>query len=82
MIQQRNEVVNRQCVELQERLAKEGFRCCILKGQGNAENYAQLALLRQSGDIDIWVEGGLKMVYNWAKNISLTLTDFTSQIIC
>ena len=69
-IQQRNETVNKQCVELQERLTKEGFRSCILKGQGNSDNYGQLALLRQSGDIDIWVEGGFYKVYNWAKNIA------------
>lgn len=57
-IQQRNEVVNRQCVELQQRLLTDGFRSCILKGQGNALLYNEnLSNLRQSGDIDIWVEG-------------------------
>lgn len=38
-IQQRNEVVNRQCVELCSNLEKEGFRTCILKGQGTAALY-------------------------------------------
>ena len=33
-IQQRNEVVNKRCVELQERLSAEGLRSTILKGQG------------------------------------------------
>lgn len=71
-IQQRNEVVNRQCVELQERLTKEGFRSCILKGQGNAENYGSLALLRQSGDIDIWLEGGYEKVMTWVQKVAPT----------
>ena len=31
-IQQRNEVVNRQCVELQKRLSADGFRNYIMKG--------------------------------------------------
>ena len=56
-IQQRNEVVNRQCVELQKLLAVDGFRSCILKGQGIATLYGDgLRLLRQSGDIDVWVD--------------------------
>ena len=38
-IQQRNEVVNRQCVELQKRLSANGLRCSILKGQGVAALY-------------------------------------------
>ena len=71
-IQQRNEVVNRQCVELQERLCEEDFRSCILKGQGNAENYGSLALLRQSGDIDIWLEGGYEKVMAWVQKVAPT----------
>ena len=33
-IQQRNEVVNAQCVEVQQMIEKEGFRTFIMKGQG------------------------------------------------
>lgn len=54
-IQQRNEVVNKQCVELCRKLDDEGFRSCILKGQGTgALYYEELRGLRQSGDIDVW----------------------------
>ena len=72
-IQQRNEAINKRCVELQERLTKDAFRSCILKGQGNSENYGSLAMLRQSGDIDIWVEGGFEKINsfiqaNWPTN--------------
>ena len=38
-IQQRNETVNRQCVELQKRLSADGFRNYIMKGQANAALY-------------------------------------------
>lgn len=56
-IQQRNEVVNRQCVELQRKLANDGFQSCILKGQGVAMVYPEhLRGLRQSGDIDVWAK--------------------------
>lgn len=54
-IQQRNEVVNGQCVELQRMLANDGFQSCILKGQGVAMVYPEhLRGLRQLGDIDVW----------------------------
>lgn len=57
-IQQRNETVNQQCVELQAEFQTEGFRSCILKGQGIACLYgADLCNLRQPGDIDIWIDG-------------------------
>lgn len=62
-IQQRNEVVSRQCVELQKLLSDNGFKSCILKGQGVALTYPEhLKGLRQSGDIDVWMwcEGDLK----------------------
>ena len=54
-IQQRNEVLNRRCAELAERLKLKGYRSCILKGQSLAPYYGDLAALRQSGDIDVWV---------------------------
>lgn len=56
-ISMRNEVVNQQCVELQNRFSDDGFRSCILKGQGVAALYREeLRYFRQSGDIDIWVD--------------------------
>lgn len=67
-IQQRNEVVNAQCVEVQQMIEKEGFRTFIMKGQGNLALYRasydndNLCLLRQSGDIDIYLEGGFEKV--------------------
>ena len=38
-IQQRNEVVNAQCVEVQQMIEKAGFRTYIMKGQGNSALY-------------------------------------------
>lgn len=75
-IQQRNEVVNAQCVEVQQMMEKAGFRTYIMKGQGNAALYksglngiegkeskeSSLPLLRQSGDIDIYLDGGFDKV--------------------
>ncbi len=71
-IQQRNVVVNRQCVELQARLSADGVRSCIIKSQGNHPAYGQLGMLRQSGDIDIWIEGGGKKVVDLVNSICPT----------
>mgnify|MGYP004447663245 FL=1 len=65
-IQQRNCIVDERCVELQRILSTNGFQTSILKGQGVARLYGeQLRGLRQSGDIDIYVKGGMKHVLDY-----------------
>lgn len=72
-IQQRNEVVSRQCKILQERLAADGMRSCILKGQGVALTYgSHLCPLRQSGDIDIWVDASREKVLDYGMQMKPT----------
>lgn len=67
-IQQRNEVVNKQCVGLQKLLATDGLRSSILKGQGVALYYGEhLRYLRQSGDIDVWVDAPREKIVEWAR---------------
>ena len=66
-IQQCNEIVNRQCVELQAKLSDDGMRSAILKGQGVGQLYGSLAGLRQSGDIDVWVPGGAQALMAYAR---------------
>ena len=46
----------------------EGFRSCLLKGQGNALLYPT-PYMRTAGDIDIWVEGGDKKVIAYIDSI-------------
>lgn len=69
-VQQKNEVVNRQCVELQAKLSADGFRSCVLKGQGVAKVYPEhLRGLRQSGDIDVWIDSTAeKAIAHFAKD--------------
>lgn len=51
-----NDIQNQRAKELTSLFQKEGYRTCILKGQGTAEYYPHPED-RQCGDIDIWVEG-------------------------
>ena len=65
-IQQRNEILNKQCVALQEQLFADGFRSCVLKGQSVASLYSEhLSELRQSGDIDVLIDAPRKEVINY-----------------
>ena len=60
-------------------LTEEGMKSCILKGQGVAELYeirneefgvrngVNFGLYRQSGDIDVWVDGGMEKVQSWCR---------------
>lgn len=65
-IQQRNELLDNKCNEIQTFLAKEQIKFCILKGQGIARYYNKnLVGFRQSGDIDIWVNGGFTNIMSF-----------------
>ena len=68
VIRDDNQRVNKQSVKLIKYFSEHGFNCSILKGQGMAALYkndmVDLRLLRQSGDIDLWVGGGRKAVWS------------------
>lgn len=71
-IQQRNEVVNRQCAQVQQRLTGDGLQSCVLKGQGIAYLYGErLRNLRQSGDIDLWVKAAPRQVIEYAERFGI-----------
>lgn len=55
-ISKRNALLNQKAVATAERLMGDGFRCCILKGQGNTLLYP-LPYIRTAGDIDVWADG-------------------------
>lgn len=63
-IESRNSLLNQRCIELQNLFAQGGFSTCILKGQGNALMYPE-PLKRQSGDIDIWVDGRIRDIVSF-----------------
>ena len=71
-IQQKNEIVNRQCRALQKRLSADGLRSVILKGQGVGQLYGSLMGLRQSGDIDVWVSGSRDETMAYVQKVSPT----------
>lgn len=69
-IQQRNQTVDEQCVTLHKRFAADGFKSCILKGQANAAIYPQhLKGLRQSGDIDVWIDAPRERILEYVRSI-------------
>ena len=69
MLEKANVRLNDAAIHVSEWFRKEGFRTCILKGQGNALMYPN-PYSRTPGDIDIWVEGGDKRVISFVRSIS------------
>ena len=67
-IQQRNEMLNRQCTELCVLLDASQMECSILKGQAFGSLYGSMSRLRQPGDIDVWVKGSPHDVIKWGKS--------------
>lgn len=73
MIQNRNRQMNLRCIELQRKLTKDGVQFCILKGQGTGLRYpCELSIYRQSGDIDVWMSGGIDKVMAYVNGIAPT----------
>lgn len=71
-IQQQNELLNKRAREVSALFSEGGFRSCVLKGQGVARLYdlnanLNLGLYRQSGDIDLWVDGEREQVIDFLK---------------
>lgn len=75
-IQQRNELMNRRCVELQSKLRSSGFKSSIMKGQGIAVLYGELKDLRQPGDIDVYVDCGRETAIEYARSIGQEEVDW------
>ena len=55
-IKQQNFLLNERAKMLTRIIASLNYKCCVLKGQGVAQLYSS-PLYRQSGDIDMWVDG-------------------------
>ena len=68
-IKQKNALLDKQCVKLQAKLKEAGIKSSIIKGQGLAGYYGNLASLRQPGDIDIYVDCGLERSLLFAKSV-------------
>ncbi len=66
-IQQKNEQMNVSTKEALAFFRRRGFACQILKGQGIAKLYGSLSVLRQSGDIDVWMSGGKEAAFALSK---------------
>ena len=87
-IQQRNELMNERTTKTLEYFRAHGFPCSVLKGQGVASLYRlhdndnpndnhDLSVLRQSGDIDVWVNSSRKDLYEFSKKELGKITGLT-----
>ena len=64
-IRRQNRKVNAVAVKLFSMLKKDGLRCCVLKGQGNALMYPN-PFSRTPGDIDVWIDASRERIMEYA----------------
>ena len=65
-IRRQNMKVNGVAGKLYSMLRKDGLRCCILKGQGNALMYPN-PYSRNPGDIDVWIDASRERIMEYAQ---------------
>ena len=65
-IRRQNRKVNAVAVKLFSMLKKDGLRCCVLKGQGNALMYPN-PYSRTPGDIDVWIDASRERIMEYAQ---------------
>ena len=66
VLEEYNRTANERIVQLFGIMEEAGFPCCLLKGQGNAAMYPA-PLLRNPGDIDVWVDADEERVSRYIK---------------
>ena len=69
-IRRRNMRMDRASAYIYNKVSAAGFRCCILKGQGNALLYPHPSS-RTPGDVDVWVMANREEL----RHIALSLTE-------
>ena len=65
-IRRQNRKVNAVAGKLFSMLNKDGLRCCVLKGQGNALMYPN-PYSRTPGDIDVWIDASRKRIMEYTQ---------------
>lgn len=79
LIQKRNEKLNEASVKISKHLEEQGFRTCILKGQGNGLLYPD-GMVRASGDVDVWMWPKQDKRYEWSfKQRKQAIANFVHQ---
>lgn len=66
-IAEQNKKLNKRTEELTQLLERDGFKSCILKGQGNTLMYPN-PYARTPGDIDAWVDADRKQIEDYVKS--------------
>lgn len=67
-----NALQNKRAKQLYVLFKKGNYRSCVLKGQGTASYYDRPEL-RQSGDIDLWVDGERDEIVKYVKSLNVQI---------
>ena len=61
-------ILDKATAAIYRKISSEGYRCCILKGQGNAVMYPNPAA-RTPGDVDVWVGASREEIRQLAQRL-------------
>lgn len=68
--------------ELDSILTEAGFRPCILKGRSLADYYGDIADFRESGDIDVWVDGSIADIVSFCEERGIKYKATAAHVEC
>lgn len=78
-----NSATTKTCIEVCDRLDKDGFNACVLKGQSNYRYYpAEMKNHRSCGDVDVWVVPKAKCKHPVKEVVKYVDTNYNMDVLC
>ena len=82
-IEVRNGVTTKTCIEVCDKLDKDGFNACVLKGQSNYRYYpAEMKNHRSCGDVDVWVVPKAKCKHPVKAVVEYVDNNYNMDVLC
>ena len=82
-IEAQNRITTNTCINVCQRLDKDGYNACVLKGQSNYRYYpAEMRNRRSCGDVDVWVIPKADCKYPVKEVVEYVDANFNMDVLC
>lgn len=82
-IETQNRIATITCIQLCDRLDKDGYYACVLKGQSNYRYYpSEMKNLRSCGDVDVWVVPKAKSKHPVKDVVDYVDANYKMDVLC
>ncbi len=83
LIEVQNSATTKTCIEVCDKLDKDGFNACVLKGQSNYRYYpAEMKNHRSCGDVDVWVVPKAKSKHPVKEVLEYVDANYNMDVLC